>query len=165
MNDIQTQTIDELPLGGDIRADIITALGEDGDRFKLNVPEGHVARLWDFSVYARVVASTRYGVNLYKGLLPRDGVRAWTNDSEVLRDGGVLAALSYVNITGGSGNFFPHSEHLWDLDYRLAIGPRVGGFMQTATVAGFRLRYRIIRASDREIAAILFWQNAGIKQE
>lgn len=165
MNDFLTQRIPETVISGDIAPDLLVNLGPQGDQFKLNLAEGTAARLYDFSVYQQIPGDGRYGVNLVRSPVPVDGDRAWTNDDEVLSDGNVIAALQLINITGTGdvSDRFPHTELLWPLDYRVVINPRVTGFCQVARQIGFRLRYQVIKASKVEIAAILFWQNQGVK--
>lgn len=166
MNDFITQRIDMTALSGDVRTDLLAAFGPQGDQFRMNLPEGHVARLWDFGIYCFFTENGRYGINLAKAPVPRDGVVAYTSDVEVLEFGGMLTAQYQRNELSASGQAiaqYPHTEHLWDLDYRLVSNPRVTGFSQTSQVMGFRLRYRIQRASIQEIASILMWQNQGVK--
>lgn len=165
MNDILTSRIVNSVLSGNAAPDLITNNGPQGDLHKLNVPEGFAARLWDWQVFSRLVASGRYAFNLIRTLTPRDGVTAWTNDSEVNRGGDAIAALA-GQLVGATGlQVSPHRVMLWDEDIRLVINPRVTGFVQVSQNVGFRLRYKLVRATKMEIAAILFWQNAGEKVE
>jgi len=169
MNDILTARIEMTTISGDIAPDLVTNLGPQGDEFKINVPQGFAARLWDFSLYMAMADNQRLGVNLMRTPVPRDGVRAWTNDNEMLDDGGVIAVLGSTtrgtSATGMSSMTFPQTEHLWDLDYRLVLNPRITGFAQVSRELGFRLRYKLVRATTNQVAAILFWQNAGEKVE
>lgn len=168
MNDLLTQRMNMTQISGDVAPDLRTNLGPQGDQFRLYVPEGWAARLYDFSVYHQWLVDSRYGINLMKGPAPfEEGVAAWGGDTNVLRDSGSLAALLFKNdfVTSGSANaFYPHTEHLWDLDFRLVLNPRVTGFVQVASSVGFRLRYRLVKASRSDVANILFWQNEGVKR-
>jgi len=166
MNDFLTARIPEVVLSGDARADLIAFFGPQGDRFQINVPEGFLARIYDFSVYAQAANDMRYGFNLMRTPVGPSGVRAWNSDADVMNDGGQIAALSYVNQFVGSGAQdykAPHSELLWPLDYRLALPPRVAGFAQVTAVYSFRMRYILVRATASQIAAVLFWQNQGVQ--
>lgn len=165
MNDFLTARIPLSTLAGDIAPDLVTNFGPGGNIVPINVPEGFAARLYDFAVYELFPPDGRYGVNLVRTPVPRDGVRAWSGDQEVLDDGGVLAALggTFVSGTGDQNQRYPHTEHLWPLDYRLVMAPRITGFTQVSRSMGFRVRYQLVRASRKEVAAILFWQNQGVK--
>jgi len=168
MNDIMISRIPNVTIAGDVAPDLITALGPQGDQFKLNVPEGHVARLWDFAVFCQLNNTNRYAFNLVKSPTPRDGDVAWTNDNEVNRGGDAIAALSLVDLFTTSGSItqmWPHTEHLWDLDYRLVLNPHVVGFFQGTAGCSFRLRYKLMRASRDEVASVLFFQRSGVKVE
>jgi len=134
----------------------------------LNVPEGFSAKLYDFAVYASFLNDSRYGINLYRSPVPADGGRVWNGSIQVLADGGVLAALFMKDNFVTSGNmaaFWPHTEHLWPLDYRVSAPMRIAGFTLGNQDIGFRLRYQLIRQSVAEIAAILSWQGMGVKVE
>lgn len=152
-------------IAGDLAPDLITAFGPQGAQFRLNVPEGHVARLYDFGVYDKPANASRYAINLQRTPVPRDGAVAWTTDSNALRDAGALASLIQSAGSPATTTQYPHSEHLWDLDYRVVVNPHVTGFAQGAQDMGFRLRWVLLKASKVEIAAILVWQNQGIKVE
>ncbi len=169
MNDILTQRIEVTALSGDVAPDLRTAFGPQGDEFRLNVPEGFAARLWSFSVYpTQLGTNSRLGIALMRSPVPADGVRAWTNDNEVLDDGNQLASYLHSHLivtTGATIVQGPVEFLLWDLDYRLVLNPRVAGFAQTAQQCGFRLRYKLIKVSRADVAAILFWQNQGVKVE
>lgn len=164
MNDILTARISTSNLSGDVRPDLLTNFGPRGDFFRLLVPEGMAARLYDFSVYHRMPLAGRYGYNLVRVPVSAAGVRAWINDAQVNTDGGTLAALQGSVLSGAGPVAMPDTAFLWDLDYRLVSDPRVTGFAQVGAEVSFRLRYRLVRASKTEVAAILFWQNEGVKR-
>lgn len=164
MNDILTARIQVSTLSGDARTDLLANLGPRGDFFKLQVPEGHAARLYDFSVFCRMPLAGRYGYNLVRVPVPEAGVTDWVNDTQGNRDGGTLAALQQSVLSGAGPVPAVNTEFLWDLDYRLVSDPRITGFAQVSAEVSFRLRYRLVTASRTEVASILFWQNEGVKR-
>ncbi len=150
---------------GDIRPVLLAAFGAQGDQFDTHIPTGMAAKLYDFSVFRSQVGNSRYGVNLNRGIVTADGVRAWTTDNEVLDDGSVIAALFHRNdlATSGQANQdSPQTAFLWDLDYRIVLPVRVTGFAQVSQSMGFRLRYKLVKATPKEVATILFWQGQGV---
>lgn len=166
MNDILTSRIDTTSISGDVGSDLITTNGPGGDEFNLNVPQGYVARLWDWGVFGRIQAAGRVALNLSR--MPRgpDGVRVWINDDQIMQDGGTLSAITYTNnLSGTSPQVWPVGERLWEMDYRVVMNPRVAGFAQVTQDMAFQLRYTLLKASRDEIAAILFWQGSGVKVE
>jgi len=134
----------------------------------LNVPAGFAAKLYDFAVYSQMAGNSRYGYNLVRTAVPAvEGLRTWTNDNEVLDDGSVIAAFQArdnLTTTGRNIQFFPQTEHLWPLDYQVVSQMHISGFNQVAQFVGFRLRYQLVPASKLKVAAILFWQNEGVKR-
>lgn len=166
MNDFLTSRMPMTAINGNVATDLIANLGPNGDQFTLNLPKGFVARLWDFAVYRQVSLDQRYGINLVRSpsIQGPTQARIWTNDDEVLTDGSVIAALSAHNIngTGDMVATFPHTSFLWDMDYRVVLNPRVTGFVQVIGQMGFRLRYKLMRATTAQIASIMSWQNEGV---
>lgn len=158
MNDIVSTRVEMEPLTGNIAAIVLD----------LKLPEGFAARLWDFTIFDRVEQDSRLGINLYKYSSPiGEGVTAWTGDQQVLRDGDVISRFirNQDFVTSGSfsavGKFV---DHLWDQDIRVVAPLQIGGFAQVAQQLGFELRFKRVRASRTELAAILFWQNRGVKR-
>jgi len=166
MNDILTNNITLTAVTNVIQDDLITAFGPQGAQHRLNVPQGWAARLWDWSVFCDWGTDDRWGVSLQRQPLPRDGQEDWDADIDVLNDGGQLASFMFhcdFTTTGETSFAFPLTEPLWEMDYRLVINPRIVGFATGQVNLGFRLRYKLVRASREQVAAILFWQNAGMK--
>lgn len=92
--------------------------------------------------------------------------RVLADENAILRDPAPLWRLRYSNENQTSGYesiYWPLIHNLWELDYRL-IMPSTILFFPTQTVfAGWAIRYKVVRATKGEVAAILFYQNEGLK--
>jgi len=147
----------------------LTTVGAGGFTFVIDfkLAEGRAAKIHSIEAYSDGPA----GGNLRTGMMwapikQQTPSRPLFDENDLLRTPAAIWRFMYREVFAAGGTVadsWPVTQVLWDLDYRVITRSQMDGFAAIQLRMGVAIRYKVVNVSPAEVAAILFWQQEGLK--